>query len=417
MNRSEQLSAGYKETTVLSKELRGLRCFKDPSAPDKTVANPNETYRVRVPPLNPDECIIPDTFALSFNFENSNTKSWFLNNLGRLLIAELEVRVQGKAVYKNSGESVIEVYKDLWRSNADRENRQEYGIANENVRKLISKDDSADKAAKTDDVLDVTIANVCDRMKIPLGKVLCDNGPFAPYGMCEFVYNITLPPPGKIMKAQANEQLGNYKLTDLRLEYEVIQSAGLAESVRGTYNAGRSFPYNYVTCLQTPTWPKNNIRETITSNIPLKSLKAIILLFTEDGAGDSEHFPFPHLTHVDATVEGTRNGYRQRGLAKRDMYSEAVRFFNDDNCKKYLGSNTISKLDYYTNKFACVIDFRTVDDNTVSGSGRKLVGTQAGVLMEIAKEATTSDLTCHVFVVADGAIDIMGTQLNGDANY
>ena len=179
MNRSEQLSAGYKETTVLSKELRGLRCFKDPSAPEKTVANHSETYPVRVPPLNPDECIIPDTFALSFNFENSNTKSWFLNNLGRLLIADLEVRVQGKAVYKNSGESVIEVYKDLWRSNVDRENRQEYGIANENVRKLISKDDSADKAAKTDGVLDVTIANVCDRMKIPLGKVLCDNGPFA----------------------------------------------------------------------------------------------------------------------------------------------------------------------------------------------------------------------------------------------
>ena len=146
-------------------------------------------------------------------------------------------------------------------------------------------------------------------------------------------------------------------------------------------------------------------------------MKAIVLLFTEDDANDSEHFPFPNLTLVDVTVEGTRNGYRQRGLAKRDMYTEAVRFFNDDNCKKYLGSNTISKRVYYTNKFACVIDFRTVDDDTVSGSGRKLVGTQAGVFLEISKEATTSDLTCHVFVVADGAIDISGTQLNGDPNY
>ena len=153
-----------------------------------------------------------------------------------MLIEQLEIKVQGKDVYKNSGENVLEVYKDLWRSDVDRENRQEYGIANENVRKLISGDDSADKAAKSDGVLDVTIASVCDRMKMPLGKILCDNGPYAPYGMCDFNYIITLPKPEKIMKALANEQIGNYKLTDVRLEYEVIKSAGLAESVRGTYN-------------------------------------------------------------------------------------------------------------------------------------------------------------------------------------
>ena len=58
-----------------------------------------------------------------------------------------------------------------------------------------------------------------------------------------------------------------------------------------------------------------------------------------------------------------------------------------------------------------------MDDNTVSGSGRKLIGTQAGILLEIEKEATTSDLSCHVFVIADGTIDISGTQLNGTANY
>ena len=302
MNRSEQLKAGYKETSVLEKELRGLRCFETPSTSE---AKPDEIYQVSVPSLNPDECIVPDTLALSFVFENSNTKSWFLNNLGRLLIERLEVRVHGKLVYQNTGESILEVYKDLWRSTLDRENRQEYGIANENVRKLISKDDSADKSTKTD----VTIAGVCDRMKIPLGKILCDNGPYAPYGMCDFTYVITLPRPEKIVKAQANEQIGNYKLTEVRLEYEMIKSAGLAESVRGTYNTGRSFPYKYTALLKTIPWRKENTREEITINVPRKSLKAVVLLFTENDAGDSEHFPFPNLTQVDVTVEGVRNGY------------------------------------------------------------------------------------------------------------
>ena len=151
-----------------------------------------------------------------------------------MLIDQLSIKVQGVKVYQNTGESMLEVYKDLWRSDDDRENRQNYGIANENVRKLISGDDSANKAAKTDGVLDVTIADMCDRMKIPLGKILCDNGPYAPYDMCDFVYDITLPKPEKIMKAQTNEETGAYRLTDLQLEYEVIKSEGLAASVRGS---------------------------------------------------------------------------------------------------------------------------------------------------------------------------------------
>ena len=72
-------------------------------------------YSVSIPALNSSQCIIPDTLALSFKFSNSNTKSWFLNNLGRLLCDRLSVNVQGVEVYQNTGESMIEVYKGLWR--------------------------------------------------------------------------------------------------------------------------------------------------------------------------------------------------------------------------------------------------------------------------------------------------------------
>ena len=109
----------------------------------------------------------------------------------------------------------MEVYKDLWRTHEDLDNRQEFGLANENVRKLVSQDDSANKATKTHGVLDLTIANMCDRMKIPLGEILRDHGPFAPYDMCDFVYNITLPKLKRIMEAQDGEDVGEYKLTDL----------------------------------------------------------------------------------------------------------------------------------------------------------------------------------------------------------
>ena len=50
----------------------------------------------------------------------------------------------------------------------------------------MSKDDSGNKTAKTNGVLDETIANLYERKKISLGQILCDHGPYAPYGRATF---------------------------------------------------------------------------------------------------------------------------------------------------------------------------------------------------------------------------------------
>ena len=77
MNRDEQLTAGYKKTSTLAKDLRGKRCSIAASLLKKE-ATPEDIYSVSIPALNANECIVPDTMALSFKFNNSNTKSWFL---------------------------------------------------------------------------------------------------------------------------------------------------------------------------------------------------------------------------------------------------------------------------------------------------------------------------------------------------
>jgi hypothetical protein len=50
--------------------------------------------------------------ALVFDFKNKNTKPWFRNNLEKLLQRRFEIRLAGEKVYGNSGESLLEVYKD-----------------------------------------------------------------------------------------------------------------------------------------------------------------------------------------------------------------------------------------------------------------------------------------------------------------
>ena len=83
-------------------------------------------------------------------------------------------------------------------------------------------------------------------------------------------------------------------------------------------------------------------------------MKAVVLLFTKKDTGDSDEFVFPNLTRVNVTVEGNPNDIYSEGLAKRDMYREVVRFFTNTECKKYLGTNSVSRRKYYTDKFACV---------------------------------------------------------------
>ena len=64
--------------------------------------------------LTPNVCVNPDSIYLSALFENTNTKSWFKNNLGRLLCKELQIRIGSSPVYDNKLENLVMVYKDLW---------------------------------------------------------------------------------------------------------------------------------------------------------------------------------------------------------------------------------------------------------------------------------------------------------------
>ena len=63
----------------------------------------------------------------------------------------------------------------------------EYGIANENIRKILSNDDG-DDGDHGDDVLPAKNQEI---LKIKIGKILGGHGPYAPYDMNDFEYGST----------------------------------------------------------------------------------------------------------------------------------------------------------------------------------------------------------------------------------
>ena len=116
-------------------------------------ALPGEKLYINIPEIKRSSCLVPRSLHLLFNFKVSNTKSYFLHNLSKLLQKNLLIRLAGQKVYENTSENLYEVNKDLWNTNSERQDMVEYGIADENLRKLISKDDSGAKTGSTQKVM------------------------------------------------------------------------------------------------------------------------------------------------------------------------------------------------------------------------------------------------------------------------
>jgi hypothetical protein len=155
-------------------------------------------------------------------------------------------------------------------------------------------------------------------------------------------------------------------------------------------------------------WSKDStiINETI--NVPCRSMKAIVILFTNKTKTDSEEYIYPNIEKVRVTIEGVPNAVYCQGIPKTGLYEEARRLFGTDEIRH----QTLTGF-FKDKKFALVIDLRTVNDANTYGNGAKIQNTQSRILVEITKKATTADVVCYLFVLSDGVIKITNGQLAG----
>ena len=107
-------------------------------------------------------------------------------------------------------------------------------------------------------------------------------------------------------------------------------------------------------------------------------MKAVVLLFRNKTVTDSEQFVYPNITDVKISVEGVPNSIYSQGMPKRRFFEEAFRIFH---CGYSDCDSVMSIEKFYKDSFALCVDLRTLDDNFVYGTGKKLVNTQSGLLL------------------------------------
>jgi len=248
--------------------------------------------------------------------------------------------------------------------------------------------------------------------------ILTENGVFYPEGLySNLMFQITLAPASEVVKGSDATKL-KYKLENLEIEYETINSRSLADEALNVYNSGKSVPYEYVHYPMFKTLKKDtDTHINIKVDTQRLSLKAIILLFEEPynpGARDSEKFIFPNITKVNVSVNGRPNMLYDSGLEARDLWEQAYRLFGKEKGKP---QNMDMKKFYTGNKFGLVIDMRTTRDQTMHGSGKRIVGSNEGVQLEIERKTEGSEkMKCHIYVVSDAQFDIMGRAYSDHTN-
>ena len=61
--------------------------------------------------------------------------------------------------------------------------------------------------------------------------------------------------------------------------------------------------------------------------------------------------------------------------------------------------------------YALWLDFRTIDDNRLHGSGRQLENTSEGIRLQITKKAESAGkLSCYLYIFQDAQINISDAQ-------
>ena len=260
-----------------------------------------------------------------------------------------------------------------------------------------------------------------NRFCFPLDfEILESSLPLYQYGLgSRLIYELTFADYSNVIKATNPD--ATYTISNISLEFNTIINPSLASQIRTEYMKS-SILYDRI--LRAHIIPLNvsSTSFSVDINSPSKSLKGLLLIFTKERSAtkftsDTEEFFNPIITKVEVTVEGVPNESYPQNMEYRHQYNEIVKHFAEGRLKeagaiqKDLQLHSVNIDSYYTDKYDLWLDFRTIDDNKLHGSGRRLENTSEGIRLQITKESgSAGKLSCYLYIFQDAQINISDTQ-------
>ena len=385
---------------------------------------PGELLTVRFPDLKENQVIIPSTTKLTFNISLAGTdvNRTLVGNLGRNIIRKLIVKLEGNEIISNDDYDVLYSYYDCWKTATERRNAIFQGIVEADSQTENAIKHRINATDKTNNAKDQTVASIYNnRFCIPLDfEILESSLPLYQYGLgSHLTYELTFADYSDVIKA--NKPDATYTISNISLEFDTIMNASLASQIRTEYMKS-SILYDRILRARIIPLNKSDTSFSVDINSPSKSLKGVLLIFSQERsatkfARDTEEFYNPKITKVEVTVEGVPNELYAQNMEYRHQYDEIVKHFAEGQLKeagatqKDLQLHNVNIASYYTDKYALWLDFRTIDDNRLHGSGRRLENTSEGIQLQITKKAESAGkFSCYLYIFQDAQINITGSQ-------
>lgn len=374
--------------------------------------SPGETLYVRIPKLQVNTLLVPGSLKLTFDLTKEGpANNFFVNNASRNLAARIVDKLGGEILSDLNYSFVYQTYKDLWLTEKQRMNMVLEGIGSKNLRKLRANAGDALKTNATENKLDNVFKS---RHCIPIDfELYTDHGPFYPFAVNEdFVREITFNEMKYVVNGAVDKW--GYSVRNIALEYDTVQSEELARQVEADLSAGVSYLYDYVTFFRTQATGNSKIIN-VNVNVPRRSMKGLLIFFQEefdDGSYDSESTSFqnPDVTNVDVTIEGISHKVFKQGLKPYQQWDEIKRHCMPEDLKGTENSHIDATSFFAGDKFGLWVDLRSTEDNSLHGSGLRLVNTKDGVQLAMTR-SSTEEYTMYIFVVADAQVNIQNNQL------
>ena len=345
--------------------------------------SPDELLTVRFPDLKENQVIIPSTTKLTFNITLAGTdpNRTLAGNLGRNITRKLVVKLEGNEIISIHDYDILYSYYDCWKTTAERCNAIFQGIVEVNSQTENAIKHRINAGDKANSAKDQTVASIYDNhFCIPLDfEILESSLPLYQYGLgSHLTYELTFADYSDVIKSTDPD--ATYTISNNSLEFNTIINASLASQIRTEYMKS-SILYDRILRAHIIPLNKSDTSFSVDINSPSKSLKGVLLIFTQERSAtkfsqDTEEFYNPKITKVEVTVEGVPNELYAQNMEYRHQYDEVVKHFAEGWLKeagliqKDLQLHKVNIASYYTNKYALWFDIRTIDNNRLHGSGR-----------------------------------------------
>ena len=253
-----------------------------------------------------------------------------------------------------------------------------------------------------------------NKFLVPLDFEMLDSS--APYYQAglgnRLCYEITFNDYNRVIESAVASPNAKYVISNISLEYEIVTQSTLAKHISDEYQ-NMVLLYDRILRHRRVEVNKSDTTWNWSFNTPCKSLKGILVLFEGEQPyeRDTGKFYNTKIQKVSVIVEGKPNQLYAQGMRSFEQYDEIWKYFaegkNPNEVQKHLHLHNANVGEYLTDKYALWLDFRTIDENFLHGTGRRIENASEGITLQIEKkEESAGALNAYIYLIMDAQLNI-----------